>query len=735
MNDTEYNTRTISTVQAIWFMLKLQFFRTRNKITQGHEKKGLVNFLGMLFLLLIIGVFVSQFSEKLIQLEEPEKGYFLLSLQLSMIGLFFGSEFSFNAKDAGSTEKDTEWLMTLPIQMSTISLMKIARIALLNGVGTMLLLPTIAMLTFYLLGWQAVFFVILAVYIPMVFSLATLIHLLDMSIGLLLRPKIRKYINFLSSVIVFFSYISLYVIHYSLDNEEVFQKILVYGKNFSFMDWNPVFVAFSLPILYQQNPSLGLTAFLWFLLGCLLIVGVCGILINKLATRGFREKSEAIDRGQKIARTLQPKGIWGKEILLLVREKRLWFSLLLPVFMIAINHFVNGIEITTTKDVILQGFLVGLWVPLSAIPVLAIKEKGSMWLTFTFPKTLSQQLFQKMLFWSIIAAIVSLSTIVGYLIIFEVTFSLLYKIMFVPVFIFCISSIFYGLRLGNLDYQPSLGNDSLKKTGLGMMYLLIGSGYFAIYSDDVLQTFVTLFLFVFLAATLWQKYSIQFPHLLDDGFKPRLEIALEHGIMAVIAFFVLQSVIVFALIDLNLSKFPIVIGFGIAGFIVYAISAFYFWYNKAKDTAKIFGFQKPKSWFLAAKQTLFFAGLALIVRLMYQPVINYLQALVDETAVSVGEFTEYAMGAIFLAPIFEEIIFRGMVYGGLRKDRGILVSVLLSALLFTIVHPTISWPPVFALGVCCAYAYERTESLLSPILIHFLFNVVAIVLSLDLVSG
>ena len=735
MNDKEYKKRTISTVQAVWFMLKLQFFRTRNKITQGHEKKGVVNFVGMLFLLLIVLVFVSQFSEKLMQLEEPEKGYFLLSLLLSMMGLFFGAEFSFNAKDAGSTEKDTQWLMTLPVQMSTISLMKIARIALFNGAGTMLLLPTIAMLTFYLLGWPAVLFVILVVYLPMVFSMATLVHLLDMIFGLLLRPKIRKYINFLSSIVVFFSYISLYAIHYSLDDEKVFQKVLAYGKDFSFLDWNPVFVAFSLPMLYQENPSVGLKSFLWFLLSCLLIVGFCGIVINKLATRGFREKSESMDRGQKIEGLLQPKGIWGREILLLVREKRLWFSLLLPVFMIAVNHFVNGFEITTTKDVILQGFVVGLWVPISAIPVLAIKEKGSMWLTFTFPKTLSEQIFQKMLFWSSIAAFVSFSTIVGYLILFDVSFSLLYKIMFVPVFIFCISSIFYGIRLGNLQYQSSLGNEQLKKTGFGTMYLLVGSGYFAIYSDDARNIFVTLFLFVFLATTLWQKYSHEFPYLLDDGFKPRLEIAIEHGVMAVLGFFVLQSVVIFALIDLNLSKFPTMIGFGIAGFVVYAISAFYFWYNKAKDTAKIFGFQKPKSWFLAAKNTLFFAGLALIVRVIYQPVIHYLQALVDETAVSVSDFTEYAMGAIFLAPIFEEIIFRGMVYGGLRKDRGVLVSVLLSALLFTIVHPTISWPPVFALGVCCAYAYEKTESLLSPILIHFLFNVVAIVLSLDLVSG
>lgn len=80
-----------------------------------------------------------------------------------------------------------------------------------------------------------------------------------------------------------------------------------------------------------------------------------------------------------------------------------------------------------------------------------------------------------------------------------------------------------------------------------------------------------------------------------------------------------------------------------------------------------------------------------------------------------------------LAPVCEELAFRGLIYRIFRRSMLPLAAGLLSALIFGLMHvePTKAiW--AFFLGVVAALAYERTRSLLAPILIHALFNAVPV---------
>ena len=74
--------------------------------------------------------------------------------------------------------------------------------------------------------------------------------------------------------------------------------------------------------------------------------------------------------------------------------------------------------------------------------------------------------------------------------------------------------------------------------------------------------------------------------------------------------------------------------------------------------------------------------------------------------------------ALIAAPLFEEFIFRGLIFGGLRRSFGVWPAALASAAIFAIVHPAISIVPVFVLGVCAALVYERSRSLLAPMIVH-----------------
>ena len=79
-----------------------------------------------------------------------------------------------------------------------------------------------------------------------------------------------------------------------------------------------------------------------------------------------------------------------------------------------------------------------------------------------------------------------------------------------------------------------------------------------------------------------------------------------------------------------------------------------------------------------------------------------------------------------LAPLFEEVIFRGIVFGSLRRRFGWLLSALVSATIFAFVHGygVIGFSAVWWSGFLWAWAYEKTGSLLPGILAHALNNFV-----------
>lgn len=75
------------------------------------------------------------------------------------------------------------------------------------------------------------------------------------------------------------------------------------------------------------------------------------------------------------------------------------------------------------------------------------------------------------------------------------------------------------------------------------------------------------------------------------------------------------------------------------------------------------------------------------------------------------------------APLSEEIVFRGYVYGAVKKMGGTLYAILFSALFFSVVHMNLpSLLPLFVLGVALAAVYELTGTLWAPVAVHFCFN-------------
>jgi hypothetical protein len=79
--------------------------------------------------------------------------------------------------------------------------------------------------------------------------------------------------------------------------------------------------------------------------------------------------------------------------------------------------------------------------------------------------------------------------------------------------------------------------------------------------------------------------------------------------------------------------------------------------------------------------------------------------------------------AVFAAPVTEELIFRGCLYGILRKSNGRIPAIVISSLVFALIHGHLpSLPGLLVLSAGLALVYERCGSLWAPISMHAAFN-------------
>jgi len=86
-----------------------------------------------------------------------------------------------------------------------------------------------------------------------------------------------------------------------------------------------------------------------------------------------------------------------------------------------------------------------------------------------------------------------------------------------------------------------------------------------------------------------------------------------------------------------------------------------------------------------------------------------------------------ALGGVFVAPLVEEIVFRGFLFQGLRQVYGSRKAILVSSLAFAVMHLQLeALIPTFVLGCSLAYVFDRANSILPGALLHLLVNLLGI---------
>jgi ABC-2 type transport system permease protein len=362
-------------------------------------------------------------------------------------------------------------------------------------------------------------------------------------------------------------------------------------------------------------------------------------------------------------------------------------------------------------------------------------EVPVLWLYFTIPKPLTRLFVDKAVFWSCLASLVAGAVFIG-----AAASGSWPVYRGLPTFALALLGVtlnaFIATGIGVLGTQ-ALETDARRRISASMTYLymlLAGSFAYALYAPSAWAKFAQVVLSALLASAIWQKVRDHAPFLLDPNDQPAPTIAVADGVIAALAFFILQGLLVLLFLGFDYAPgASLLLAFSVAGVIVAGAALLSFWSLGVPNVLATVGLQAPKQGMLRAILSGVAGGLAcgLVAKgyLMLTDHVDVLRRMRDETiSFSNDEHTAvwFAVLAIFVAPIFEEFIFRGVLFGGFRRSFGALPAAVSSALVFAIVHPAIASAPVFLLGFVAALVYERARSLVAPMAAHMTYNAIVV---------
>lgn len=93
------------------------------------------------------------------------------------------------------------------------------------------------------------------------------------------------------------------------------------------------------------------------------------------------------------------------------------------------------------------------------------------------------------------------------------------------------------------------------------------------------------------------------------------------------------------------------------------------------------------------------------------------------SALSAGNAVISFISVAILAPIVEEVFFRGLIYTRLKSGMNKIAAAVISSLLFGVMHGEIIWMLIgFMSGLALVWIFEKTRSLLGCIAVHIANN-------------
>jgi ABC-2 type transport system permease protein len=641
-------------------------------------------------------------------------------------------------------EWELEWLVTLPLSGAALIACRIIERAFTNF-GAMIVIAPILGVMAWRCGhqWSAPLYAV-ALTIPLLFFVATLHTLVDTGLRLRLAPSRLRNLHALVSIASPLPL--LLVISMSLAS-----NTLVIGWAAKTPDW-----ALWLPgglAVRGLAASDGGAASYWFALltGELLILCAAGFLLLRQQVRrgvvaaGVREAAVrrhgtphvAIPASGGLASRIF-SAVQRRELRLLSRDRSFMSqTLVLPLITVGAQIFLNVHTNVFANAVASPANLAALAFGLAAYTLVysafqTLNTEGqALWILYCVPRPLESVLREKAKLWAMLAIVYPLAVFavaiwLGRGISLSLLGTAVVVLAGVPIFSVIATSLgVFGCDPLEQDVQKRV------RTTYLYIYMALASFYgYAIYASDVWQRAATMVLTALVAFALWQRARDRVPYLLDPSASPPSRVSVSDGLIAALMFFVLQSLI--ALLELSieetrtLTASMVWIAYTGAGAITYGVMRLTYWRVGTAEVPRALGPGLAHTILPGIVGGVVAAafGLAYVMAARaydWFPVFHKATHAPDVvTMLWLGAL------AVIAAPIFEEFIFRGLIFGGLRRSLGLGTAALASAAIFALVHPPSSVVPVFVLGLCTALVYARTRTLAAPMIVHAIYNAVVL---------
>ena len=680
---------------------------------------------------------------------------FLRSLSLMVLlwmpFIVFGS-LGMNNKNLGEVEWNFEWLYTFPASARALYTSKLFVYSFLNPLVWLFFFPFLVLI--YVAGGYGF------TAIPVGLAVLLYLSILAGSLCTFLEVALRKLLSLghlknFQALFTILGTVSLLLIYASCLSKPL-DDVLVARATATplFLVWNP----FSLP-LFLALPAVSASQ-IRLVVAAMIVLGFAfcslALLGSEWLTRDGPVKAGGPYQG---TRRLQPsrtrdtwlRGIAAHELLLLARDRNLLVQvlvvpLLVPAFYLLIYSGMVSAVSGNFRHAAMLAFGVGAYSFLNSAMPLLNREEKTLWQLLTFPQSLVSILAKKAMVWA------ALGLLYGAAVLLLLTrFSRhLHVTSFGEVFLALYGIVLYAFIASGIGILATNVLETERRarfrTDMVYLYMLLAAMYAnTIYSASLWTKLAQLVLSTLLAFALWQKVKDSSPYFLDPVARPPRILSLADGMIAALAFFVMQGLVflfLHAVLDVSLPA-QITLAYIFAGLIVAGVALYTFWRQDVPDLWRKVGVTRIRESF--ARQPLWldiFRGIALgavaaLAAFLYVRVLNlFPQGQIWKQDAELSSFLSRAdrpvwicLLAIVAAPVFEEFLFRGLIFQGLRRTVGPFVAVLGSAALFALVHPPISVIPVFGLGIAAAISFQKSGFLLAPILTHAVYNTCVIFLN------
>jgi membrane protease YdiL (CAAX protease family) len=177
-----------------------------------------------------------------------------------------------------------------------------------------------------------------------------------------------------------------------------------------------------------------------------------------------------------------------------------------------------------------------------------------------------------------------------------------------------------------------------------------------------------------------------------------------------------------------------VLGVGVYGLVI--LGVYLFAVRRPGSSWAALGIREFAWWWGPAAVGLLFVGFSgmVLINLVLVPLISggpfenpQIEAITGGSRLSFGNLVLLLLLIAVVAPVAEELFFRGMLYPVMRRHWGPAWAIILNALVFALVHfIPILIPGLFFVGLILAWMREQSGSVLPGILLHALQNGVAL---------